>query len=69
MSAACGALQFEQADNAMMPGSKAVREPGLTISRTLIEKMGGSVGLESEERLGSLFWFSLPEKDNPKMIA
>jgi signal transduction histidine kinase len=49
--------------------SKVVREPDLTISRTLIEKMGGSVGLESKEGLGSLFLFSLPEKNNSKMIA
>lgn len=33
---------------------------GLKISKTLIEKMGGTIGFESELGVGTCFWFSLP---------
>ncbi|MCC6729261.1 MAG: PAS domain S-box protein [Chthonomonadales bacterium] len=33
---------------------------GLTISRQLIELMGGSIGLSSEPGVGSTFWFEIP---------
>ncbi len=33
---------------------------GLAISKQLAELMGGSIGAESEPRVGSTFWFSLP---------
>jgi PAS domain S-box-containing protein len=33
---------------------------GLKISKTLIEKMGGEIDFESEEGVGTCFWFSLP---------
>ncbi|MFZ6751109.1 PAS domain-containing sensor histidine kinase [Undibacterium sp. Ren11W] len=35
---------------------------GLHITKILIEKMGGEINFESEENLKTVFWFSLPSK-------
>lgn len=39
---------------------------GLYISKLLIEKFNGKIGVESEEDKGSTFWFELPIKDSSR---
>jgi two-component system, cell cycle sensor histidine kinase PleC len=50
---------FEQADSSITRRAMGTGL-GLTISKNLVEMMGGTIGFESNHRRGSLFWFTVP---------
>jgi signal transduction histidine kinase len=56
--------RFHQAgDTPVQSGSRVGLGIGLYISRTIVERHGGQVGVLSQEGHGSIFWFTLPLAD------
>ena len=41
---------------------------GLAICQTIVNKLGGTIGVDSEEGRGSTFWFSLPLKPGDRLL-
>jgi CheY-like chemotaxis protein len=59
--------RFRQADTSFSKTNSGTGL-GLSISKAYVEKMGGSLGVHSEEGKGSSFWFRLPYKPYPDII-
>ncbi len=79
MSVTDGGIGIAKADRPMIfqmfsrPGTDPMiaREGagiGLAVSKMLVERMGGSIGFESEEKIGSTFWFKLPLASNRDVL-
>ena len=60
--------RFRQVDDATMEGREGTGL-GLTISKNLVELLGGELWLKSKEGEGSVFYFTLPYKEKSKKIS
>lgn len=60
---------FTQGDSSSLTRRHEGTGLGLTISRKLVELMGGSMGVASQRGKGSTFWFRVPLKKQPRRGA
>ena len=58
--------KFAQADSTTTR-EKGGTGLGLSISKAIIEKLGGTIGFETETHVGTTFYFDLPQWESPKM--
>lgn len=50
--------QLKQASDTQKQGKGL----GLAIAKSLVERHGGTIGVDSEEGKGATFWFTVPSK-------
>lgn len=63
------ATLFERGTGSRADVPQAGQGLGLVIARQLVERMGGSIGVHSEEHRGSTFWLVLPLPAAPEQVV
>jgi signal transduction histidine kinase len=56
--------RFKQVEDSTMPRLKVAADWGLAICKAIVERHGGTIGVDSQEGKGSTFWLKYPVKFN-----